>query len=259
MKENIFKWMMAIAIVATPMVFTACSDDSDDPAPTPSADQKTISFEGAQLNKDNYWIGDTTGTAVTDSWGSKTWPCTYTEDIATVKMILGSGYWSGFAISACTGTEFKDSYMGADQYNCVVGKAYKGNNFLVVQQAYNGECIEFSKPVKVSGFYYTNSAVTANSILNGDAYSGDKFSESDWLKCTVKGTCQDGTSVTYDIDLASKGGYVKIWKATEGMGSTFLNIVKLEFTFSGSRTGEYGLNTPAYMCIDDLTVEAKTE
>ncbi len=257
MKKNILKWIMAIAMVATPMVFTACSDDAEKPNLGPV--QKTISFEGAQLNKDHYWIGDSTGTPVIDSRGSKTWPCTYNEDVTTVKMVLGTGYWTGFAISACTGTEFKDSYMGTDQYNCVVGKAQNGNNFLVVQQAYNGECIEFSKPVKVTGFYYTNSAVAANSILNGDAYSGDKFSESDWLKCTVKGTCQDGKVVSYDIDLASKGDYVKEWKSTENLGSTFVKIVKLEFVFSGSRTGDYGLNTPAYMCIDNLIVAEQAE
>ena len=30
MKKNLFKWMMAIAIVATPMVFTSCGSDDDD-------------------------------------------------------------------------------------------------------------------------------------------------------------------------------------------------------------------------------------
>ena len=34
MKKNLFKWMMAIAIVATPMVFTACGSDNDDNNPS---------------------------------------------------------------------------------------------------------------------------------------------------------------------------------------------------------------------------------
>ena len=41
MTKNLFKWMMALAIVATPMVFTACGDDD---ASSSSDDQKTVSY-----------------------------------------------------------------------------------------------------------------------------------------------------------------------------------------------------------------------
>ena len=33
----------------------------------------------------------------------------------------------------------------------------------------------------------------------------------------------------------------------------------LSFTMSGSRTGQYGLNTPSYFCIDNLGAEAPKE
>jgi len=41
MTKNLFKWMMALAIVATPMVFTACGDDDTSSS---SDDQKTVSY-----------------------------------------------------------------------------------------------------------------------------------------------------------------------------------------------------------------------
>ena len=35
MKKNLFKWMMAVAIVASPMIFTACGSDDDDTSVSP--------------------------------------------------------------------------------------------------------------------------------------------------------------------------------------------------------------------------------
>lgn len=225
-----------------------------------SASRYTLGFENATLNSDKYWIGDSiNGTFMQGAYGP-VWACTYTEDLATVNMTYGGSYWNGFAISARTDTVFKDNYMGPDQYNNIVGKGYAGsNNFLVVQGTWGTENITFSKPVDISGFHYTNSAVVVNSILNGDSYSGDKFGQDDWLKCTVTATLADSarSQVTYDIDLAKDGNYVKTWKATEGLSNTFVNVVALSFSFSGSRTGDWGLNTPAYMCIDNLVYRAK--
>lgn len=219
-------------------------------------DSKRIGFENASLNKDLYWIGDSVnGTKGQGEYGP-IWACTYTEGLATVNTTYADGWWSGFAISACTGTEFKDGYAGTDQYNNVTGKAYKDNNFLVINGEFpNGNSITFSEPVTIVGFQYTNSAVTVNSILNGDDYSGGAFTNDDWLKCIVKGTRQNGESVTYDIALAENGTYVDDWKGTKGMNKSFTNIVKLEFSFDGSRKGQGGLNTPAYMCLDYLVLK----
>lgn len=219
-------------------------------------DVVVIGFENQTLNESNYWIGGEDGELVEGQWGN-TWTCKYTEGVATVTTTYGGYYWSGFAISACTGTTFTDAYAGADQYNCVVGKAKSGNNFLVAQQAYGIECISFSEPVTVNGFSYTNSAVAVNSIVNGDDYEAP-FTKEDWLKCTVIATRSNSSTVTFDIDLAKDGDYVKTWQTTEGMEKVFTDVVSLSFAFSGSRNGEWGLNTPAYFCMDDLEVTPST-
>ena len=216
-----------------------------------------LDFEGAQLNSDKYWIGDSINGTKSQGLYGPLWACTYTEEIATVNTTYGGSYWNGFAISARTDTVFNDNYAGPDQYNNIVGKAKSENNFLIVQGTYGEENITFSKPVQIHGFYYTNAAVTVKSILNGDDYSGDKFNENDWLKCTVTATIAGGETKTYEIDLASNGEYVKTWKATKGLDTLFDNVLALSFKFSGSRTGEYGLNTPAYMCIDRMVYYEK--
>lgn len=33
------------------------------------------------------------------------------------------------------------------------------------------------------------------------------------------------------------------------------NVKTVKLNFSGSDTGDYGLNTPAYICLDDITIE----
>ena len=214
-----------------------------------------ISFENASLNNDLYWIGDSVnGKKGMGDYGP-IWACTYTEGLATVNTTYADGWWSGFAISACTGTEFNDGYAGTDQYNNITGEAYKGNNFLVINgMTPSGNNITFSQPVTIVGFSYTNAAVTVNSILNGD-FMEQPFTTDDWLKCIVTGTRQNGESVTYDITLAAEGNYVNSWKTASGMNKDFTNIVKLEFSFDGTRKSQGGLNTPAYMCLDYLVLK----
>lgn len=362
MKKNLLKWMMAIAIVATPMIFTACGDDDDDNNPSsgsqsttitytvsesstkPSADAKAavesvrltmltamcnsvgqsynpnlsilgmgyaiaiaesdeskmlnaldatysqlkdtdmkggylemtlrkgddvvktytfgskltaqhVDFEEATLNSDNYWIGDSNGTQEQGDYGP-VWKCTYKEGIATVNTTYGGSWWSGFAVSACTGTTFTDNYQGTDQYNSITGKAYQNDKFLVVNGVVpSGNSITFDKPSTILGFYYSNSAVAVNSILNGDDYSGGPFTTDDWFKCIVTGTKKDGTTVTYEIMLAENGDYVKGWGTTRNMSNTFVDIVKLEFAFDGTRKSYGYLNTPAYMCLDKMSIK----
>lgn len=264
MKKNFLNWMMAVALVATPMVFTACGDDDDENDITKDqggagGDQGDsdviIDFEDAKLNADKYWIGDNTGVETEGQWGS-TWACTYTEGVAKVNTTFGDYYWLGFAISAVKGTSFVDPYS-VDQYKNVVGEAYSGENFLVAQNFVGNESITFSKPVTLKDFYYTNSAYAVNSILNGDDYSGPRFEDTDWFKFTVVALCADGTSVTADIDLAKDGDYVKEWKAASATVDlkNFKNVVELTFTFSGSRVSNGYLSTPAYVCLDKFVVE----
>lgn len=260
MKTNKFFGIAALAC-GLALTFTSCAND-DNPANDKTT--ATIGFEKQTLNADGFWCGGESDICSTylDDWGSMITVYTnfYEEGLVkfnTTYSISTSDYgtydyWSGFAISSRTETTFAPLTLTPDQYNNVVGSAHTGKNFLVAQYTYNGEA--FTMPAcKVKGFWYTNSAYTVNSILNGDNYSGAKFDATDWLTCTVTGTKADGTTATVDIDLASKGNYVKEWKFCDL--SSLGQVTKLEFTFSGSRSNAYGLLTPAYICIDDLTIE----
>jgi hypothetical protein len=182
------------------------------------------------------------------------YPCTYSEENLTVNNTYCVYYWGGFAISSRTETTYDPLTQTPDQYNCVAGKAHSGKNFLVAQLSYNGEKIVVNggQPAWVEGLWFTNSAYAVNSILNGDNYSGPKFDETDWFKCTVVGKDQFGSTTKVDIDLAKDGDYVKDWRYCDL--SKLGKVTELSFEFSGSRTGDWGLNTPAYICIDDIQI-----
>ena len=56
MKKSIFNWMMAIALVATPMVFVSCGSDDDDSSSIPTTDS-----EGTQAISYGMSISATSG------------------------------------------------------------------------------------------------------------------------------------------------------------------------------------------------------
>lgn len=246
MKTNKLFLMVAIAGAT----FTSCSKQDNPVTPTQPA-ETVISFENQTLNADGFWCGDETGTEF-DNWGSKGYACIYVEQGVTFNTNYTPSWasWMGYAISSRTETTFANATMTPDQFNNITGRAHTGKNFCVVQTY--GETINLSEPAVVRGFWYTNNAWTVYAILNGDGMTPGKFDTTDWLKCTVTGTTASGTTATVDIDLAKEGTYVQDWQWADL--SALGKVVSLSFSFTGSKNNDYGLTTPAYMCIDDLTL-----
>ncbi len=239
-----------LTAVAMMLSFTSCSSDDD---PTPVDKSVTVSFENQTLNSEGFWCGtkNEKGTSV-ESWGTviTTYPNTYVEGALTFNTDYSwteaYDYWYGYAISNRTATSY--AQLTPDQYNNNVGKANSGSKFCVV---YGDKTIDVSgaKGAVINYMYVTNSAYTTNTIVNGDSYA-KKFEASDWLTCTVKGTHVDGTTATVDIKLAQGTSYIKAWEKVNlsALGA----VTKLTFSFDGSDKGAYGLNTPTYVCIDDI-------
>jgi len=255
MKTNRF---FAIAAIANGLAlsFTACSNDDNPVVDGVTTATVIVSFENQALNSDGYWCGDLNGTKF-DNWGSEAYACKYQESILTFNTNYTPSWasWMGYAISNRTETTFSTDTMTPDQFNNITGKANTGKNFCVVQTY--GETIDVNdaEGTYIKGFYYTNNAWTVDAILNGDGMTPGKFEESDWLKCSVTGTKADGTTATVDIMLAENGSYVKDWQYCDL--SSLGKVKSLSFTFSGTKNNDYGLTTPAYMCIDDIAVEVK--
>ncbi len=266
MKQNKFFGLAAIVCGAV-LAMSSCTGNQDspviipipepEPEPQPEIVSTVIGFEGATLNADGYWCGDETGEKF-DNFGSDGYACSYKEDIVNFPVSWTPDWasWSGFAVSNRTETTYAAETMTPDQFNNITGKAHGGKNFMVVYTF--GEQIEFDKPVKVKGFWYTNEAWTVDAILNGDGISPGKFEAEDFLNCVVYPTPAENvmSGARLEIPLAKDGDYVKEWKYCDLSDVVaFHNIKALSFGFEGTKRNDYGLTTPTYICIDDIEIE----
>ena len=159
----------------------------------------------------------------------------------------------GFGISNRTATGFSATNLTIDQFNNVTGKAHSGKQFAVVYGQAATITVSNTKGVNVKGFFFTNSSYLVNSVENGDDYA-KKFADGDYLKVTV--TADNGKSVDfYPADYRTGVTVVKDWKWLDL--SSLGRVKVLTFTFDGTDKGSWGLNTPSYVCIDDLTYEVE--
>ncbi len=179
----------------------------------------------------------------------------------------GTGYnstvWDGWAYSnrtdtASTGmngqyTAMADPVGGQGDSN--YGIAYCSGYYLV-------PTVTFGNPITVQSAYFTNNAYAYHSILNGDAFAkkfgGATGNDEDWFLLTITGKDASGAETGevefYLADYQFDDDYIiDNWTLVDltGLGD---DVSSLEFTLTSSDTGGWGMNTPAYFALDDLTV-----
>lgn len=123
--------------------------------------------------------------------------------------------------------------------------------------------IFFKDPEKEMIFlslFVTNSSYTALSMTHGDLFAKSfSHKDQDWLKVTFTGHGKDGLkkgSVDFylaDFRTSTSRGIVNLWEKVDL--SSLGPIHKLTFSMESSDTGAYGMNTPAYFCMDNIIVE----
>lgn len=161
----------------------------------------------------------------------------------------GGSYVSGAVVSNITTTDFKD-YTDANK--SVAGGAFAGKNYIVwYEDGFTGNVIKLKTAAVVPGMYVCNNVYAYNSMKNGDDFAGAPFGAEDYFTLTVTGSL-NGVAVNtkVDFDLARGTDIVTAWTYVDL--SKLGKVDQLTFTMSGSRTGDYGLNTPTYFCIDNL-------
>lgn len=95
------------------------------------------------------------------------------------------------------------------------------------------------------------------SMEYGDSFAR-AFTNGDKFTLTIHGVASDETEKTVDVDLASyTNGDLTInrgWKYVDL--SPLGEVNELYFTMSSTDSGDYGMNTPAYFCLDKLCVKS---
>jgi hypothetical protein len=159
---------------------------------------------------------------------------------------------SGFAYSTMTATTYASL---DDQYNCVVGHgANDSKTFAVVYYNSYAKILPTVGRKDRASFepqacFVTNSAYAYTSMKEGDAYA-KKFDENDWFLITATGYLDDVRVGTAEYYLAQNGQIADDWGIFDlsGIGT----VDRVLFSLSSSDNGEWGMNTPAYFCLDNF-------
>ncbi|MBQ1722512.1 MAG: DUF4465 domain-containing protein, partial [Muribaculaceae bacterium] len=166
------------------------------------------------------------------------------------------GWWYGFGMSNQTST----AYSGLDdQFHSAVGSGNKGSATYCVAYP-SGTSIDVTNSLEgeqLKGMYITNSAYAYSSMLYGDSFA-HKFEQGDWFKLTITGydasKAVTGTVETYLADLRSENEAEHFilnewqWVDLSPLGT----VQSVQFVLSSSDVGQWGMNTPGYVCVDDF-------
>ncbi|MBN1395452.1 MAG: DUF4465 domain-containing protein [Pirellulales bacterium] len=247
-----------------------------------SAPAGVATFDDLSLSSESYWNGsdksgahthydyyDTYGYTV-DSYagGFSSGGAFFVNNYAeTYYPDYQSGYtsWDGWAYSNMTDAA-TPGYN--NQYSAITGAGVDGSaNYGVAFESWtSSKTINFASPVQVQGAYVTNTAYAYYSMLNGDDYAkkfgGDDGTDEDWFKLTITGYDDAGTETgsvefllaDYTFADGADDYIVDEWTWVD-MTSLGDNVCKMGFSWTSTDNDPlFGMNTPAYFAMDNLTV-----
>lgn len=218
--------------------------------------QRIADLENLTLQADTFYDGSMGTPMISASSSFSSGDCIFPN-----KWSGGSfGYWeSGWAYS-----NKRDSVTAGfgNQFSARTGKGYNGSANYAIGQ--NGSKLKFNgKATQIGGFYVTNSTYATLSMQQGDGFAkkfgGATGNDPDWFKLKIQ-KYAEGTlgvdSVTFylaDFRFAdnTQDYIIKKWEYVDL--SSLGNADSLLFTLSSSDVGNFGMNTPAYFCLDDFT------
>lgn len=254
-----------------PTPFNSCGFDLDAVAILNKANYNYIisNFDDLELDLDSYWNGS-------DQTGG------FTSNSVFYQNVYDNNYgsWYGFAYSNMR----NDTTAGwVNQYSAITAGGINapdtgGTNYAVAfvptdwsSSNFDLQPIEatFTKPSLLSGCYVTNSTYDYLSMKNGDAYTkkfgGTTGNDPDYFKLKIWGLSQNKTNTDtieflladYTFDDNSKDYIVDNWRWVDLQQLGY--VTKLFFSLESTDIGAFGMNTPAYFCLDNLTIDKELQ
>jgi hypothetical protein len=241
-KQRMIKNALLLVMIAVTMTLSA---------------QSVSTFEN--IDTTSFWTRlDTFWNGSTGSGGVASGNAYYTNSYDT----SFGGSWSGFAVSSMRNdttagfgnqysTAAKTGHAGSAHY----GVAYTGNPVIRLTGA--------AKSKTVLGCYITNSTFAYQSMKRGDNFAkkfgGTTGKDPDWFRLSISGWL-NGTALSQHVDFyladyrdadSTKDYIIKDWTWVDL--SSLCHVDSLSFQLNSTDTGAFGINTPTYFCIDDLT------
>ena len=168
-------------------------------------------------------------------------------------------YWNGFSYSNVVDTT---TNTFENQYASFPGGGFGGSSIYAVAYS-DAATLTLPQPTTVAGFRIANTTYAALTMANGDGYGFTApLPPGGWFRVTATGrlgSTVTGSTEYYLADLrgVSSPGILATW---DWFDLSSLSIVdRIDFAFTGSDVGTFGLNTPAYFAMDNLTVASVPE
>lgn len=170
--------------------------------------------------------------------------------------------WSGWSI-----TTSRDVTTAGftNQYSAITGGGYAGSTTYAISYGSSGNQIKLTGAAKggiVNGFYITNATYPYLSMLNGDGFAkkfgGATGDDPDFLLLTIK-KYKNGILSTDSVDF-----YLADYRFSDNTQDYIINdwqyvdltslgdVDSLSFSLSSTDNSTFGMNTPAYFCIDNF-------
>jgi hypothetical protein len=239
-----------IAVAAFVTLLASCGKDKDTTVVVPT----TSGFEDVAISDNSYYNGDESKTNFVSSG--------VTFQNSLKKESWGDN-WSGFSVSNINNV---DSAGSKNQYATYAGTGANGTRNYSISR--NNSVITLPDSVQLQKMYVTNSTYAALAIQQGSQFSkafGTVVKDSsgnviddgqDWFLLTIKAKSLNGSVVkTVDFYLADyrngKTEVIKDWTALDFSEAT--GVKTIEFSLTSSDTSQWGINTPAYFAIDEIS------
>ncbi|MCA1759792.1 MAG: DUF4465 domain-containing protein, partial [Bacteroidales bacterium] len=169
------------------------------------------------------------------------------------------GSWSGFSVS-----NMKDSVTAGwqNQYSAITAGGVNNSEKYAVVFGSGGLRMDLGNPAEISGVFVTNSTYTYLALRDGDDFSkkfgGIDRTEPDYFKLVVSGVDIRGNETgkvefflaDFRFENSEEDYIVNTW---EWLDLKTLGVVAaLNFSLESTDMGDWGMNTPAYFCLDDF-------
>ncbi|MCU0442809.1 MAG: DUF4465 domain-containing protein [Bacteroidia bacterium] len=208
--------------------------------------QTVSTFESINLNSDSIWNGGPNFNTNSIENGNALFENAFDTSFG--------GYWAnGFAVSSKKNV-LKDSVASgfSQLYTGIAGSGAEGSaQYAIAQNRSMVVLTGAAQGKQLDGVYVTNSNYAYLSMRWGDAFAR-AFNDSDFFLLTVFGY-ENGTikNTTASFYLAKDGEIVTdwTWLDLKPLG----NVDSIEFRLTSSDTGAFGMNTPAFFCLDNFT------
>jgi hypothetical protein len=213
--------------------------------------QEIVDFEEFGINQDSFLNGSTVeGAFITEAI---TFPNSFTQ---TPEF----SFWSGWSISSITDNETPGF---TNEFSAITGS---GNNesttYAVSFESGQNKLYLNEGPQIVEGIHITNSTYAYLSMLDGDAFSkkfgGATGDDPDFFVLIIDGflageavdTTIEFYLADYRFDDNTQDFLIDEWTFVDL--SILGEVDSIGFQLASSDVGEFGMNTPAYFCIDDV-------